>query len=235
MERPAPKPRGIVVTAGALLCYTAIAKPCAAGESRVHDGLYVRLGVGLGYGIDSIESDPLPVVGGKVDGTASGLAGATELAAGWSVGRGFVLGGGLYSAVIFSPKATDINITVPIVGQVTGGEIDYDASSLHVLGPFVDYYFNAEEGIHLQGGLGYAWFAAGDGTTKPGNVRLAGTGGSGFGLMFGFGDEWWISDSFSLGVLGRVTMGFMSGDDANGITWHHKAYAPALLFVATMN
>jgi len=235
MKRPTWKPNGILVTTGVLFGFAAFAKPCAADEGRVHDGLYLRLGAGLGYGVDSIGSDPLPVVGGKVDGTASGLAGASELAVGWSLARGFVLGGGLYSAFLFSPKATNVTVTVPIVGQVSGGEIDFDASSFHVFGPFADYYFNAEEGLHLQAGLGFAWLTAGDGHTKPGDVRLAGTGGSGFGLMLGFGDEWWISDSFSLGALARVTMGFMSGDDANGITWHHNAYAPALLFVATMN
>jgi hypothetical protein len=52
--------------------------------------------------------------------------------------------------------------------------------------------------------------------------------------MLGVGDEWWISDDFSIGVLGRLTAGFMSGD-RDGVTWNHTAWAPAVLLVATMN
>jgi hypothetical protein len=208
-----------------------------AGD-RVHDGLYLRLGAGLGYASDAIKTDPVTILGisAHTEGTATGFAGASELAVGWSLSDGFVLGGGLYSAWIFSPKASGAHVTVPPV-QVTG-DINFDASSFHIFGPFVDYYFDARSGVHLQGGLGYAWLSLGDANVQAANVasvRAASTGGGGFGLMAGIGDEWWVSDAFSIGLLGRLTAGFMSGTDANGITWNHTAFAPALLFVATMN
>jgi hypothetical protein len=235
--------KGLVLSLGLSFALVCGAKDVWAGDARVHDGFYLRLGGGLAYGIDSIKSDEYVVLGvsGKVEGTATGLAGASELAVGWSVADGFAVGGGLYSAFIFSPKANGATFTTNVAGisAQASYDVDFDASSFHVLGPFVDYYLNAEEGFHLQGGLGFAWLSAGDAhyrTNAPivTDVAVASTGGSGFGLMLGAGDEWWVSDGFSLGVLARLTMGFMSGERDN-VTWNHTAFAPALLFVATMN
>jgi hypothetical protein len=247
MKRAAFGPRGLALSLGLSSIVACHAKDAFAGDARVHDGFYLRLGAGLGYGIDSISSDPISVgvggigVTGKVDGTATGFAGASELAVGWSVADGLALGGGLYSAWIFSPKASGVAFNTNVIGingQVNY-DVDFDASSFHVLGPFVDYYLDAQEGFHLQGGLGYAWLSAGDGHIQLNNplvpeAVVSSTGGGGFGLMFGAGDEWWVSDGFSLGLLARLTMGFMSGE-RNNVTWNHTAFAPALLFVATMN
>jgi hypothetical protein len=232
---------GCIASSLALVC---LSSPAYAGDARRHDGFYLRLGAGLGYAVDSIKSDTVAfgvapfVVTGKVEGTATGFAGASELAAGYSLADGFVLGGGLYSVWIPSPKAD--NVTVTAAGFQATGDVEFDASSFHLFGPFVDYYFDPQEGLHFQGGLGYAWLSAGDShyrATALGvstDTSVPSTGGGGFGLMAGFGDEWWVSDSFSLGVLGRLTMGFMSGE-RNGVTWNHTAFAPAVLFTATMN
>jgi hypothetical protein len=217
-------------------------KPASAGDARTHDGFYLRLGVGLGYGSDSVKSDPYGVVAGpvvatvQVDGTVSGFAGASEVAVGGSLADGFVLGGGLYSVLIFSPETNDARLN----GATFNGTVEFDASSFHVLGPFVDYYFDPLAGLHLQGALGYAGLSAGDAHYRanvlgfPIDVSTPSTGGGGFGFMVGFGDEWWVSDSFSLGVLARLTAGFMSGE-RNGVTWNHTMFAPAILFAATMN
>lgn len=245
MKRSGFGPGGLVgslVLSSALLC---ISKPALAGDARVHDGLYLRLGGGLGYGFDSISLDRIQVtpgvfVTGEVKGTASGFAGATELALGWSLADGFVLGGGLYS-IWFAPTASSVKAN----GTELPGDVEFDASSFHVLGPFVDYYFDPTAGLHLQAAIGYAGIALGDGHYKgvvnvpplppiATDVAVESVGGGGFGFMVGFGDEWWVSDSFSLGVLGRLTMGFMSGEK-NGASWDHTAFAPALLFTATMN
>lgn len=247
MKRQEFGPKGLAVTlalSSVLVCH---ANDAFAGDARLHDGLYLRLGAGFAYGVDSIESDPIVVgvggvgVSGKVDGTATGFAGASELALGWSIADGVALGGGLYSAWIFSPKATGVAFTTNVLGLTAqvNYDVEFDATSFHVFGPFVDYYLNAQEGLHLQGGLGLAWLSAGDGHVRPNgpvvtDVAVASAGGTGFGLMLGAGDEWWVSDSFSIGILARLTMGFMSGE-RNGVTWHHDAFAPALLFVATMN
>jgi hypothetical protein len=244
MKRPAFGPAGLVGTIALSCALACVAKPASAGDARTHDGLYLRLGAGLGFVSDAVKSDqyavgvPPAVFTVQVDGTVSGFAGASELALGWSIADGFALGGGLYSAWIFSPKADDAAVNVN--GARAGTPVEFDASSFHLFGPFVDYYFDPLGGFHLQGGLGYAWLSPGDAHFRgnvlgiPYDVSDSSTGGGGFGFMVGIGNEWWVSDGFSLGILGRLTAGFMSGE-RNNITWNHTAFAPALLFTATMN
>jgi hypothetical protein len=245
MKRPGFGPSGLVgsiVLSTAILCAP---KTAVAGDARTHDGLYLRLGGGFGYAADSVKTDaysagvPPFVVVTQIDGTATGFAGASELALGWSLADGFALGGGLYSAWIFSPESDDVGVDVN--GLQVRGTAEFDASSFHVFGPFVDYYFDPLAGLHLQGGLGYAWISPGDVHFRgvipllgPYDVSGPSASGGGFGFMVGLGNEWWVSDAFSLGLLARLTAGFMSGEQ-NNVNWNHTAFAPALLFTATMN
>ena len=53
--------------------------------------------------------------------------------------------------------------------------------------------------------------------------------------MLGVGYEWWVGDEWSLGLLGRISYGSMSGSDDRGVSWTHTTYAPALLLSATYN
>lgn len=244
MKRPAFGPPGLVGTIALSCAAACFAKPALAGDARTHDGLYLRLGAGLGFVSDSVKSDAYTagvapaLFTVQVDGTVSGFAGASELAVGWSLADGFALGGGLYSAWIFSPKADDAAVNVN--GARAGTPVEFDASSFHLFGPFIDYYFDPLAGLHLQGGLGFAWLSPGDAHFRgnvlgiPYDVSDSSTGGGGFGFMVGIGNEWWVSDGFSIGVLGRLTAGFMSGE-RNNVNWNHSAFAPALLLTATMN
>ncbi|HEX4473899.1 MAG TPA: hypothetical protein VH142_02410, partial [Polyangiaceae bacterium] len=61
---------------------------------------------------------------------------------------------------------------------------------------------------------------------------------TGFGFMVGFGDEWWVGRDWGLGVLARLSMGFVGGDDDNSVQsvhWSHTVFCPAVLFTASMN
>ena len=51
--------------------------------------------------------------------------------------------------------------------------------------------------------------------------------------MLGAGYEFWISDQWSLGLLGRFTFGVTQGADNRNVDWSHVSYAPALLIGAT--
>jgi hypothetical protein len=226
---------------GLSLATLLVAAPRAAraGEAREHDGLYVRLGAGLAYGSDAVSTSNGPP-GYEIKGTAKGFGGATELAVGYTVARGLVVGGGLYS-LWFSPSASSAHVTVAgVSATASGATIDFDASSFHVLGPFVDYYLDPDEGLHLQGGLGLSWISLGDAHLHDANgAGVESQGGTGFGLMLGLGDEWWVSDGWSLGVSARLTMGFLSGQEDLplnlSVDWSHTVLAPAILFTATMN
>jgi hypothetical protein len=213
-----------------LLCSTAR----AAG--RTHDGFYLRLGAGFGYTSDRVEGNvpnSLPSVSGDVNvkGTVRGGSGASEIAFGGTVGRGLVLGGGIWSVYIASPIARDVEVAGVDVGQ----DIEFDDGSFHVIAPFIDYYFDPHGGFHLQAGLGIGVLTAGN-FRLPNDTQVSRDHTAlGLGGMFGLGYEWWVGDSWGLGFVGRVTGGFLSGTDDNDIEWKHTLLAPAALFTATMN
>src|SRR5262245_17885268 len=68
------------------------ALPSEAQAQQSHHGLYVRVAAGGSYFSDSVESEPLPIVG-TVDGTLKGGAFSTQIGVGGSISPGFVLGG----------------------------------------------------------------------------------------------------------------------------------------------
>ena len=210
-----------------------------AGEDHRHDGLYLRLGGGVAYVVDSLSgtiSVPVVNLSLKAETTPKGFGGATELAVGYAVADGLVLGGGLYS-VWFSPSAPSVTGTALGATASVSQRVDFDASSFHVVGPFIDGYPDPDGGFHLQGGLGFGWVSMG-GARFPQlgatTVTSNDTSASGFGAMLGLGYEWWVSSAFGLGLSARLTMGFLSGNDAN-VDWSHTIFAPALLFTVTMN
>ena len=54
--------------------------------------------------------------------------------------------------------------------------------------------------------------------------------------MFGVGYEWWVSDQWSVGVLGRMALAWTTGKDTADVRWYHTIGAsPSILFTATFN
>ncbi|HEU4411037.1 MAG TPA: hypothetical protein VFS43_37640 [Polyangiaceae bacterium] len=145
---------------------------------RRHDGFYLRLG--LGPAALSGTGD-----GGDVDlsGTGAGL----ELALGGTVAPGLVVGGGSYPT--FLPT---------LYLEADGPEVKAeDGGVLTLIGPFVDYYPNAQRGLHVQGALGLS-------TTTLSMPSGPAFTGSSAGVMLGVGYEWWVGEQWSMGVLGRL-------------------------------
>jgi hypothetical protein len=201
---------------------------------RSHDGLYVRLGGGLGYLSDAAESENRPVLG-RVEGTIAGVAGVTELAVGGSPTPGLVIGGGVFSAWVFSPTTSDTSWVTPL-GTVRTEDFDFDTISFHVVGPLVDYYPAPSSGFHVQGAIGLGLLSAGDASgEQSGQSLIFSQTATGVGFMLGIGYEWWVADQWGIGALGRLTVAPMNGDDDNETEWKHTAFAPALLFTATFN
>jgi hypothetical protein len=202
----------------------------AHAADHLHDGFYLRLGGGIGFVSDSFESEAVPLLG-DIEGTITGGAAVGELAIGGAVAPGVILGGGFYGHTLPSPTAEDVE-----AGPVTIEEIEFESGNFVLLGPFIDYYFNPERGLHLQGSLGLGLFTLGEGEI---NGEPAGDGGeqtaTGFAVMAGIGHEWWISGGWGLGLQGRFSAGWTSGEDDNEVDWNHAVIAPAILFTATMN
>jgi hypothetical protein len=208
---------------------TLAAGAAQAAQPRVHDGLYLRLGAGLGYLSDSAHSDALPVFGGEIDGTLTGYGPAGELALGGALSPGVFLGGGLYLQWLPSPKAEDVG------WRTAEFDVDFDSAMFWLLGPMVDYYFDATGGLHAQGCVGLAIGSLGEGTGEDLPVaRLESQSGTGPGGMLGFGHEWWVAQNWSLGLLGRVSLARFATEE-DGVEWSHFVVSPALLFTASLN
>lgn len=180
----------------ALLLPTALSR----AEPRQHDGFYLRLGAGAGYALGTLSAG--------ADSDSGGVSIATELAAGWTVRPGLVVGLGTFPMVVPKPNYDGV-----------------DAGGQHVsgTGPFAAYYFDAGGGLHVQGGLlvsaGYL-----DGGARESHI------GFGYGGMLGVGYDRFVSTEWSLGLLARVTAYRLYGVDDK-----IRLVSPALLVSATFN
>jgi hypothetical protein len=69
----------------------------------------------------------------------------------------------------------------------------------------------------------------------PIEVPVADQQGAGAAGMLGVGNDFWIADVASLGVLGRFMIARTGAEDDNDVDWHHTVYSPALLLSASFD
>lgn len=171
----------------------------ALAAPHTHDGLYFRFAIGPGYALGTLDAP-----GGNSGSHGPGVS--TQLALGWTVRPGIVVGVGTFPAVTPGPSYDAA-----------------DAGGQHVsaTGPFVDYYPSPTGGLH---GFAGALFAAGylDGGEREGHVGL------GWGATAGVGYDHFISDEWSVGAIARVTLYQLYGVDDS-----IRLIAPAALFTLT--
>jgi hypothetical protein len=169
-----------------------------SGPSRA--GMYLRGAAGLGLRSDGVSDN-------DISASIVGFGLALDLAWGYAVLPGFVVGGALY--LDFASRATlSLNqqtYTLP--------------ANLTSIGPFADWYLNRENnGWHVQGALTLSILSLGQ---APG---LSSRTATGIGLVVGGGYEWPIAGDWSVGVLARLTLAGLTADTAS-----HGYFAPSLL------
>lgn len=193
----------------------------ASAPARTHEGLYVRLATGFGSHVESINMQ------GEDPGvTIVGMSSVGEVAVGWAVSPGVVLGLGSYGATVLASEQTDDGD-----GPMPPPEIVDEVQDFSIFGPFVDWYFRADRGLHAQLAVGVASVRGLGLTRGEFDTDDVATGG---GFMIGFGHDWWVSDEWSLGVLARLSFAVASTEDDTGVTWEHGVGAtPSLLFTGT--
>lgn len=180
----------------------------------MHDGFYFRVASGFSVFDERVSSGTL-ATGGTVEGRNRGIAALSDLALGGTVAPGWVVGGGVYSldlvASTFRARGNG--------AQAVPDELDPGLRGLSVIGPFVDWYPNVRGGFHAQGALGLATLTArvfGDAaTSKSEYIAIGGA------LLIGTGYEWWVSDEWSIGVLGQFGVRVLQGEDDDGVSWTH--------------
>jgi hypothetical protein len=191
----------------------ALTLPLAAraetAEDARHRGLFLRMHLGGGYLTSSVRS-------GGTDLKVNGGAGSFSIALGGAVGRNLHLYGELADSIASSPSAT-------INGS--SGTLTNTNYSLLALGPGVNYYFMPMN-VYLSGSLLLS---------RLNLSNSSGNGNSDWGLAgkFQLGKEWWVSDTWGLGVAGML---LASGNGAGGGSpGTFSTWSGAVLFSATYN
>ena len=189
---------------------------------RHHDGVYVRIALGVSYLHDSYESNGDNVFFGDSKGTITGFGQANELAIGGALAPGLILAGAM---VMDLARTTHADYS----GEPVHPK---DAYVMATFGPMVDYYFDPNAGLHLEAGGGLGIVSG----VQPEGVD--GGGGTGFGLFCGVGNEWWIAKQWALGGLLRLH--YVSAHESefaifDTLRVDHRALGVALLFDATFN
>ena len=193
-----------------------LVQPHEASSPHRHRGLFLRPDIGFGY-LTASMSD----LGG--DYTMSGAAAYLGFAIGGSVADGVILAGHLWGMGATSP-----NITAN--GQ--GGAPGETRLGFAAIGPEFDYYFMPAN-LFLGATLALSRFTLRTG----GRLTSGGTDYStqvGLAGQFGVGKEWWVSDSWGLGLKGEVTItANKDNSSSNPPTW--MGFAFAVGFSATYN
>ncbi|HMJ15129.1 MAG TPA: hypothetical protein VK524_27130 [Polyangiaceae bacterium] len=171
-----------------------------AGAER-HDGFFLRIGLGVG-GMAMERSTEGRLYGQTQpgqDSSVSGPAGMFELSIGGTPAAGLVVAGTILSHSMADP-------TLEFDG---GGEAELGGPLLFaMIGATVDWYPNPQKGFHFGGTLGPAFAVA----ETPEGAVFDNIGGAGIGLSALVGYDWWVSDEWSLGVLGRLSGARVRGE-----------------------
>ena len=191
----------------------AVCAGSAFADPMTHDGFYFRGATGLGY-LHSSVSFP-----GQPDASLSGLAIGFDAWFGGSPIPGLAIGGGLTSFDVPSPSSKSGGTSTSVDGH----------AMLDIVAVFGDYYFDPTRGMHAEALLGYGVL----GLTYS-NGLSSSNDPSGLALGVGFGNDWWVSDQWSIGVLGRLIYAPLSYS-AFGATEKYSTITPAVMATFTYN
>ncbi len=194
------------VTITGFVCAMLGAVGTAEAEPTKHDGFYMQLTGGLGYYSASADA-------GGVDQSYSGTTLPMSLMLGGTLKPGLAIGGGFFVDYSSSPTF-----------EQNGMEVEGLDFSQYVvgLGLTVDYYLKPEGGTHFQGFLGWG------GLETSTDAGAGGSDPTGLVVFVAGGHDWFITDAWSAGVMGRLAYGAFSLNDVSFPT-----IAPSLLGTLT--
>jgi hypothetical protein len=168
--------------------------PKATGPlPRTHDGVYLSFHAGPSY--FSASSEP--------SNTAAQPDRGSREFVGPSLALRFAIGGTFDNRAVFGALLAFEPLLSLTAKDESGEEFDTLGAKflLRQQGGLIDYYFLPQGGFHLLGSFGLAQLAV----TRTEVDGDDGDDPSGTYWMLGFGHEWWMADSASLGVLASVT------------------------------
>ena len=159
--------------------------PAKARSYHVHDGFYLRVGLGTGPHWLSLDDDKT-----NTKAKTNSFDFAVDVLVGGSPSRGLAIGGALlFNALPSSELEVD--------GRKTGVTPDVGVA---ILGVFIDGFPNPKRGFHLGGALGLA-------AVNYSELESTNTSDSqettGFGGAIWIGHDFWVADEWSIGPLLR--------------------------------
>lgn len=185
-------------------------------SKRNHDGFYLRMGMGPGYGRVVAEG----AGSNDVKATYKGWGPAFELLLGGTLGSGFVLGGGFVGQDVSEP---DLEVESRSVN--VSGTVEDQSLGILTIGPFIDWYPDPKGGAHVGVMIGPAEV----GLQDDDGQSSTGLGGSLFG-----GYDFWIGDQWSLGLEGRVVAA-STEHTRNDASFDNAAMSYQVLFTALLH
>lgn len=192
----------------ALALMVALPGPALAGAPRTHDGFFLRLSVGGGGA-----NTELDVPGLETE--ISGTSGDANIAIGGVVAPNLALHG-----TLFGWSLSDPDVDIEGIGS---GEIDGDLSMGAIGGGLTYYFMPANIYVSGSAGLGSLSLDAG---------AIEGDTDSGFVGEIMLGKEWWVGNSWGLGVAGSLGFHSIPDEDIDE-NWSGNSWS--IRFSATLN
>ena len=184
----------------------------AAGEPRTHDGFFLRLSLGGGTAKTSVEDAT-----GEIE--LDGGAGDVNIAIGGVIAPNLALHGTLWGWSLTDP---DASITIAGVGSGSG-KLDGDVT-LGAVGGGLTYYVMPVN-LYLSGSIGF-------GSIQLDSRQVDAETDTGVVVDLTVGKEWWVGNSWGLGVAGGFSYHSVPDGDIDE-NWSGTSFA--LRFSATLN
>jgi hypothetical protein len=170
---------------------------------RAHEGVFLQLDLGLGF-VESFVDE------GGLDVEVDGPAGEFSVAVGYNVAPGFIVGGQLWGVSAADPDVS--------VRRGTFGTDDVTLS-LSGIGVNLTYYL-IPQNIYLQATPSFTTL-----TIEEDDVEV--DTDVGFGMRFAVGKEWWVSDSWALGLNAQFAFSSNDLDRGGGGSFDSRWYGVA--------
>lgn len=195
-----------------LVASTLFTATAMAGAPKTHDGFFLRLSSGAGTASSSIESQGDNI---KLSGTPS----EWNFAIGGMIKPNLALHATYWGWSIGDPDV-DFNIT----GFGSGSGTLSGSATMGAFGGGVTYYFMPAN-IYASGSVGF-------GVLSLDAEGVTGESDTGFALDLTLGKEWWVGNSWGLGLAGGYTYHSLPDKDVSE-NWTGSSFA--LRFSATFN
>jgi len=207
-----PSPVRVGACAGVILL-VGLAGPALGGDPRTHDGFFLRLSAGGGYGETEIDASGVPFLPGD-NLKLSGATGDINLAIGGALKENFLLHGTIWGWAVSGPDVESGGVTETVDANLTMSGVGI-GFTWYVMP--VNVYFSPSVGLANL-------------SVERDNVTVSTD--AGFGLDLTVGKEWWVSDGWGLGLAGGFSWHAV-GDGTVDEVWSGPGLG--LRFSATMN